>query len=98
MAYQSRSTIDVMMTAPRPRSRRFAQSPLNAMLAKADLAEDASVRAMVAEVARRFGKIDLLIANAAATAFKPLLEVKPHNVARTFDLSVGGFLAMVQES
>ena len=69
-----------------------------AMLAKADLADDASVRAMVAEVAQMFGKIDLLIANAAATAFKPLLEVKPHNVARTFDLSVGGFLAMVQES
>jgi enoyl-[acyl-carrier protein] reductase III len=53
---------------------------------------------MVAEVAARFGKIDLLIANAAATAFKPLLEAKPHNVSRTFDLSVGGFLAAVQES
>jgi enoyl-[acyl-carrier protein] reductase III len=69
-----------------------------AMLVKADLADDASVRAMVAEVAARFGKIDLLIANAAATAFKPLLEAKPHNVRRTFDLSVGGFLAAVQES
>jgi len=70
----------------------------HAMLVKADLADDASVRAMVAEVAKQFGKIDLLIANAAATAFKPLLEVKPHNIARTFDLSVGGFLATVQES
>ena len=69
-----------------------------ALLAKADLADDASVRAMVADVGRQLGKIDLLIVNAAATAFKPLLEVKPHNVARTFDLSVGGFLAIVQES
>jgi enoyl-[acyl-carrier protein] reductase III len=70
----------------------------DAMLAKADLADDASVRAMVAEVAARFGKIDLLIANAAATAFKPLLEVQPHHLTRTFSLSVGGFLAAVQES
>ena len=70
----------------------------DAMLAKADLADDASVRAMVAEVAARFGKIDLLVANAAATAFKPLLEVQPHHLRRTFDLSVGGFLAAVQES
>src|SRR5579871_797614 len=75
--------------------RRFAP---DAMLVKADLADDAAVRKMVADTAARFGKIDLLIANAAATAFKPLLEAKPHNVARTFDLSVGGFLAAVQES
>jgi enoyl-[acyl-carrier protein] reductase III len=68
------------------------------VLAKADLADDTSVRAMVTEVAAQLGKIDLLIANAAATAFKPLLEVRPHNLARTFDLSVGGFLALVQEA
>jgi len=74
-----------------------ALAPL-AMLVKADLADDGAVRAMMAEVSAKFGKIDLLIANAAATAFKPLLEVKPHNVARTFDLSVGGFLAAVQEA
>src|ERR1700735_2003523 len=53
--------------------RAFAPA---AMLVKADLADDTAVRAMVAEVAARFGKIDLLIANAAATAFKPLLEAK----------------------
>src|ERR1700730_4775442 len=70
----------------------------HSILAKADLADDSAVRTMVAEVAARLGKIALLIANAAATAFKPLLEVKPHNLARTFDLSVGGFLATVQEA
>ena len=70
----------------------------DAILAKADLADDGAVRAMVSEVVAKFGRIDLLIANAAATAFKPLLEVKPHHVARTFDLSVGGFLAAVQEA
>ncbi len=68
------------------------------ILIKADLENDAEVRAMVARTAEEFGQLDILIANAAATAFKPLLESKPHNLLRTFNLSVGGFLAAVQEA
>src|SRR5204863_8193442 len=68
------------------------------ILIKADLENDAEVRSMVAQAAAAFGKIDVLIANAAATAFKPLLEAKLHNLQRTFNLSVGGFIAAVQET
>ncbi len=68
------------------------------ILVKADLENDAEVRAMVARTAAELGRVDILIANAAATAFKPLLESKPHNLLRTFNLSVGGFLAAVQET
>lgn len=68
------------------------------ILIKADLEDDAEVRAMVVKAALEFGRIDILIANAAATAFKPLLETKPHNLARTFALSVNGFVAAVQEA
>ncbi|MGO9450313.1 MAG: SDR family NAD(P)-dependent oxidoreductase [Candidatus Binataceae bacterium] len=68
------------------------------ILIKADLENDPEVRAMVARTAAELGKVDILIANAAATAFKPLLETKPHNIARTFNLSVGGFVAAVQEA
>jgi enoyl-[acyl-carrier protein] reductase III len=67
-------------------------------LFKAELGDDAEVRAMVRRIADEFGRIDILIANAAATAFKPLLESKPHNLDRTFNLSVGGFVAAVQEA
>jgi enoyl-[acyl-carrier protein] reductase III len=74
-----------------------ALSP-RSILIKAELEDEAAVRAMVAQAAREFGRLDILIANAAATAFKPLLEVKPHNIARTFNLSVGGFVAAVQEA
>jgi enoyl-[acyl-carrier protein] reductase III len=69
-----------------------------AVLLRADMEDDAQVRAMVAEAAKHLGHLDILIANAAATAFKPLLEVKPHNLQRTFNLSVGGFVAAVQEA
>src|SRR5260370_150385 len=69
-----------------------------AILVKADMEDDAQVRAMVARAGTEFGRLDVLIVNAAATAFKPLLDAKPHNLARTFNLSVGGFVASVQEA
>jgi enoyl-[acyl-carrier protein] reductase III len=66
------------------------------VLLKADLENDPEVRSMVARAANEFGRIDLLVINAAATAFKPLMEVKPLHLGRTFNLSVGGFVAAVQ--
>src|SRR5262245_61300624 len=68
------------------------------MLIRADLESEAEVRTMVVRAAAELGQIDILVANAAATAFKPLLETKPHNLQRTFNLSVGGFVAAVQEA
>ena len=68
------------------------------ILLKADMEEDAQVRALVEGAGRALGRIDILVVNAAATAFKPLLAVKPHNLTRTFNLSVGGFVAAVQET
>ena len=38
----------------------------------------------------------MLVASAAATAFRPILEQKPHNVRRTFAISVDAFVAAVQ--
>ena len=70
----------------------------SSILVKADMEDDAQVRAMVARAASEFGRLDILVVNAAATAFKPLLDAKPHNLARTFNLSVGGFVASVQEA
>jgi enoyl-[acyl-carrier protein] reductase III len=44
------------------------------------------------------GGLDILVANAAATSLKPLLEQAPHNVERTFAISVTGFLHAVQRA
>src|ERR1700691_2366408 len=49
------------------------------ILIKADLEDEAQGRATVTPAASELGVCDILIANAAATAFKPLLETKPHN-------------------
>lgn len=80
----ARTLDEVRMAAPR------------SLLLKADMENDAEVRAMVERTGNKFGRLDILVVNAAATAFKPLLDVKPHNLARTFNLSVGGFVAAVQ--
>ncbi len=62
------------------------------------LEEPAQVPGAVAKVAQTFGRIDVLVANAAATAFRPMLEQKPHNVEKTFAISVESFIAAVQEA
>jgi enoyl-[acyl-carrier protein] reductase III len=62
------------------------------------LEEPAQVEGAIAEVADMFGRLDILVANAAATAFRPLAEQKAHNVQKTFAISVESFVAAVQET
>jgi len=57
------------------------------------------------EIARLFdgvqgwaGALDFFVANHAATAFKPTLEVKPHHYQRTFDLIVRSLVLCVQRA
>ena len=64
----------------------------------ADLENGESIGAMFAEVRARFGALDFLVANAAATAFRPLLDTKPHHIERTFAITVSGFVRCVQEA
>jgi enoyl-[acyl-carrier protein] reductase III len=61
-----------------------------------DLGEPTSAGAVVARIAETFGRVDVLVASAAATAFRPIAEQKLHNVDRTFAISVDSFIATVQ--
>ncbi len=61
-----------------------------------DLVEEDSVRALFERVTERDGELDLLVANAARTAFRPLLELGMHHIDKTFAISVRHFLLMVQ--
>jgi enoyl-[acyl-carrier protein] reductase III len=60
------------------------------------LEEPGQVPGVIAKVAETFGRLDVLVANAAATAFRPMLDQKPHNVEKTFAISVHSFVAAVQ--
>lgn len=63
-----------------------------------DLTDPAAVAPAFEQIAERFQQIDILVASAAATAFRPLLEQKPHNLRRTFAISLESFVAAVQAS
>ena len=69
-----------------------------ALAVEADLGSGEAIAAMFAEVKSRFGALDFLVANAAATAFRPLLESKDYNVERTYAITVMGFFRCVQEA
>src|SRR5438552_1994676 len=43
------------------------------------LDEPSQVPGVIASAAEKLGGLDILVANAAATAFRPILEQKPHN-------------------
>ncbi len=59
-----------------------------------DLVEEQSVRAAFDQFDET--RLDFLIANAAATALKPLLALKMHQIDKTFAISVRHFILMAQ--
>ncbi|QIA27683.1 SDR family oxidoreductase [Thermaerobacter sp. PB12/4term] len=63
---------------------------------QADLEDPQAVAAMMDRIREEAGVLDILVANAAATAFKPLLAVGPHNIQRTFAITIQAFIQMVQ--
>ena len=65
---------------------------------RADIGAADAVAAMFDEIRSGGAALDVLIANAAATAFKPLMGSGPHHVARTFGITIAGFLALAQQT
>jgi enoyl-[acyl-carrier protein] reductase III len=84
--------------AAREVAREVEGRGAKALVVKADLEREEEIREMFRSIREQFGGLDILVANAAATAFKPLLEVKSHHVDRTFGITVHGFLACVREA
>lgn len=61
---------------------------------KAELEEVDALEKMVAEIERKWGRLDTFVANAAAGAFRPMLEQKHHHVQRTHDTIVQSFICL----
>jgi enoyl-[acyl-carrier protein] reductase III len=68
------------------------------LVVQADLGEAAAVRQMFAQVRETFGVLDILVANAAATAFKPLLDQQEHHLDKTFAITVKACVLAAQEA
>lgn len=67
-----------------------------ALALELELGEPHHVAPVFHEIGEVFGRVDIFVASAAATAFRPMLEQRPHNVRRTFAISVDAFIEAVR--
>lgn len=79
-------------------AERVASHGVDAVPFQADLEDPDAVSAMFDMVNERYGHLDVMVANAAATAFKPMMELTEANVQRTFNLVGAGFIRLCQLS
>ncbi len=63
-----------------------------------DMGSTESIDALFDAVAAEPGGLDVLVLNAAATSFRPLLEAEPRHLERTYAISTFGFLRAVQRA
>ncbi len=78
--------------------KEFASAKSKVHAFQADLGEEAQVHRLFDYVKEKYGYLNYYIANAAATAFKPLAEIKPHHIQRTFAITVTGFVIGCQRA
>ncbi len=63
-----------------------------AVALKADLEDPEQIDSMFKEIESRYGRLDFFVSNAAASAFKRILDLNARNLDRTFALNVRAFV------
>ena len=68
----------------------------SSMLVAGDLSDPDTPARLVDAVGERFGRLDVLVANAASTVFRPLLDIEPRHLELTFRTVVQSFVLLAQ--
>jgi enoyl-[acyl-carrier protein] reductase III len=66
-------------------------------LYQANLCDSPQTQNMLDQIVEEHKTLDVYVANAASTAFKPLVDVNQGNIEKTFALVVTGFINTVQK-
>jgi enoyl-[acyl-carrier protein] reductase III len=78
--------------------RGIEQRGVEGIAIRADLEQVEEIERMFFEVEERFGRLDFFVSNAAASNFRSIMELKPHNLERTFNLNVRAFVVGTQRA
>lgn len=65
---------------------------------QADVETPEGVEALFAAVDAEYGRLDAFVANAAAAAFKPILEMKLHHLDRSYAMNARSFVLGAQQA
>jgi enoyl-[acyl-carrier protein] reductase III len=65
---------------------------------RADLESVEEIEAMFDQVQERFGRLDFFVSNASASNFRPMMDLKPHHLERTFNTNVRAFVLGTQRA
>jgi enoyl-[acyl-carrier protein] reductase III len=71
---------------------------VDAVVLRAELEHHEEVVAMVDHLISRWGRLDTVVANAAAGAFLPVTAHQEHHVQRTFDTIVKSFVTLTRQA
>lgn len=59
---------------------------------QADMEDPAQIEAMFAQVKETYGRLDAFVANAAASAFKPVSQLRQHHLDRNYAMNLRSFV------
>ena len=88
----------IAITGRDERRLKEAAASLNAFPVRADVSNEADVKRTYSEVLAKFGQLDVLVNNAGAGAFKPLVEMDKARVEAVFATNVTGAMLMAREA
>ncbi len=69
-----------------------------ALVIRADLENPEDRAQMFAKIEDQWGSLNILVASAAATSFKPLTDLKPYHLHRTYAVVVESFVDIAQRA
>jgi len=84
--------------AARATSQELERLGATPLAIRADLERLDEIEAMFDRVRERFGRLDFFVSNASASSFRPVMELQPHHLERTFNLNVRAFVVGAQRA
>ncbi len=85
-------------TAATETARAIEQRGAQALILRANVGEEEHVQRMFDEIGKNFGRLDILVSNAASGVLKPALELKLKHFHHTMDINAATLLPLAQHA